>query len=141
MSARDEILDNIVTTLSAITGIAEVTKARVQSASWGANERWAKVALFTDSETATPRMGCNIWDYFWTVGVAVFYKGENAQQEIHDLMQPIREAMLNGASLTRGGHAWNTHYTGSAPIEDTFADDRNAAAIVMNFQVHYRENY
>lgn len=141
MSVRDDILENIVDTLSTLPDIHEARKDRLQWVDWGGNERWPKACIYTDAEDSRPRIGCNIYDHYWRIAIRVFYKGENAQEVVDGLLNDVRNAMLQSTSLTRGGHAIDTDYNGTAIIEDQFEESRNMASHILNFTVHYREVY
>ena len=148
MSVRKEIRDNIVTTLQGITVAAgysftmgEVTRKRYQWVDWGSNELWPKASIYSESEVSRPRIGWNIFDHFWSVGIRVFYKGDDADDYIDDILEEIRDAMLETGSITRGGYAYNTCYAGTSAPEDTFEESRHHCSIVMNFTIWYRESY
>jgi len=148
MSSRKLITDNIVATLQGITILAgysfdmgEVRRKRYQFADWGGNEKWPKTCIYSSSETSIPRIGWNIYDHNWSVGIRLFYKGDDADEAIDGFLYDVRDSMLRCSSLTRGNLAWNTCYTGTTEPEDTFEEDRHHCSTVLNFLIWYREIY
>lgn len=148
MSVRDDIKDNVVTTLQGITiaagysfDMGEVSKKRYQEADWGGNELWPKACLYPGNEVSRPRIGWNIYDHFWNFGIRFWYKGDTASDELNQMIGDVRFAMLRDGSITRGGFAWNTCYAGMDEEIDTFEKDRLHSSIVLNFTIHYREVY
>ena len=148
MSVRDNIKDNIVTTLQGITTgagyshtMAAVTKARYDWSDWGVNEEWPKACMYPGTEQSIPRIGYNIYDHRWTMPIRIFYKGDDAAEHIEQIVGDVRLAMLDGTTLTRGGYAWNTDYVGTDSTEDTFEEDARKASIILNFLIEYREYY
>jgi hypothetical protein len=110
MSIRDDIKDNIVATMLSITPangysftMREATKKRYQWADWGGNEQWPKASIYSSIEVSKARIGWNIYDYFWTVGIRIFYKGDDATEFIDDMMFDTKFTMLRDGSPTRGG--------------------------------------
>jgi hypothetical protein len=113
MSTRGDILDNIVTTLQTITiaggyncDVGEVIRNDNAWSDWGGNDDWPKICLVDMEETSKPEMGYHVENYYWIIGIHLFSKGDNAREEIDDLMVDVRTAMF--ADLTRGGFAFNT---------------------------------
>ena len=148
MSVRDDIKDNIVTTLQGITiaggytfTMGEVSKKRYMWADWGGNELYPKAALYPNNETSRARIGWNIFDHFWNFGIRLFHKSDDAMDELESYIGEVREALLESGSLTRGGYAWSTCYIGTEEAIDTFEEDRLHASIILNFQIRYREVY
>ena len=113
MSTRGDILDNIVTTLQSITviggyncDVAEVVRDDMAWSDWGGNELYPKICLVDMEETSKPEMGYHVENYYWQIGIHLFYKGDDARLTIDELMEDVRKAMF--VDLTRGGKAFNT---------------------------------
>lgn len=145
MSQRTDIKDNIVADMQNITiangfsmNVGEVSKREKMWADWGGNENWPKICLFDGPETGIPRIGNNIYDFLPLINLRLFHKGDDSDDVIDDLIQDVKDAMLDFPAAYRGGFAWNTCFGGLGPVVTLQTEDTQSCTTAITFRIEYR---
>lgn len=145
MSQRTDIRNNIVGDMQDITiangfsmNVGEVSKQEKIWADWGGNENWPKICLFDGNETGIPRIGCNIYDFLHLHNLRLFHKGTDSDDVIENLIQDVKDAMLDFPAAYRGGFAWNTCFGGISPVATNQTEDSQRTSVAITFRIEYR---
>ena len=145
MSDRSDIINNIITSLQGITivggysiDVGQVTIEK-QFQNLPEDGLFPKLIIADQQESGRARIGNNIWDFFWVIDIRCIHKGDTSRDIIDELVDDVKDVMLNDINLYRGGTAWNTEFIQTSPCYDTFINDRAYCETVVSFSIQYRQ--